>query len=150
MAALGLVLYPVEGFTDDPNQAEIIEMSALSFGQIGRPTTSANSFMLHWQNNHVTIGGTGDGFHLGDGSSGRYRIHGVGNQAITFSAEILSFSANGIYLDEVYVNGNSNTYSTSLNGEGVFIARIGGVVIIEPNATIGLHETDLLMTINYE
>lgn len=149
-ALLATVAIPVAQDVHAEDTTEVREIRSLSFGQIGRPTISSNTFTLHWQNNNVTTSGAGDGFHLGGATSGRYHIRGLPYQTVTISADILSFSAEGIVVEEVYVNGPSNTYSTTVHSEGVTMARIGGVVVIHPHATVGLHRTDILLSINYE
>lgn len=141
---------PTAWADDDSTGGEVREITPLSFGLIGRPALGSNTLDLHWQNNNVTIGGSGDGFHLGEANSGRYLLRGQGYSAVTVTVQIANFSADGLVVEEVYLNGPTNTYSTTLDGDGVFMGRLGGVVRIETDATPGLHETDLLMTLDYE
>lgn len=135
---------------DQTGRTEIRQMTPMHFGQIGRPTFGVNVFTLGWQNNSVTTGGTGDGFHLGGSSSGRYRVQGQPNQAITIGAHLLDFSADGLVVDEVHLNGDDNTHSTVINGQGYVIVRLGGVVTVEPQATPGEHYADILITVDFE
>lgn len=148
--ALGLVVsLPIDARADDSG-TQFREIRELSFGMIGRPANSTNSFVVNWQNGQVSVSGAGDGFHLGNATNGRYQIRGLPDRAITFSAHVYNFSADGITVDEVHVNGPSNSFSTTLNAGGMLMVRLGGVVTVYPNATVGFHHTDVILIVNYE
>jgi hypothetical protein len=130
--------------------SDIRQIRPLRFGQITRPAIGTNTFTLHWQNNNVDVGGSGDGYHMGGASSGFYQIRGQPNQAVTITAHVENFSADGVLVDEIHVNGPSNGYVTTLAGGGMAMIRVGGVVSISANATVGLHYTVIYLDLNYE
>lgn len=149
-AAVAVVCTSATATADDDDGSAIREISPISFGQVGQPTTGSNTLTLDWQNGQLTMSGSGDGFYLGGSTNGRYQVRGQPNQAATITAELLQFSAEGVIVQEVHLNGESNTHATVFDGYGVTVVRLGGVLSIEPDATAGYHITDLLITVDYE
>lgn len=153
LSSLAIGLAPTDAAAqndDSPGQAQFRELTPMSFGQIAAPSIGTNLFTLDWQNNNVTTAGSGDAIHFGGASSGRYRIRAQPYQTVTISAELLDFSADGVVVEEVHLQGPDNTFSTTIDGQGVFIARLGGVVRVDVDATDGTHSADILMSIDYE
>lgn len=148
-----LFLAPSQAFAqqnDDSPQSRIVEIQPMSFGQVLSPGAGSNLFTLNWQNNNIATAGAGDGAHLGGGSSGRYRIRGRANHTVTIGVYSDSFAEDGLELQELHLNGDDNTYSTTLDGDGVVIARLGGIVEVFSYVSGGLHEAELLITVDYE
>lgn len=149
VVVVALAALPVSA-QDYEGQTQIRELSPLSFGQIAAPKSGVTLFKLHWQHDRVTTRGVGDGIHLGGATPGRYRIQGQPYQTITVTAQMLDFSARGVVLEKLHLQGTDNTYSTALDGQGVFIGRLGGIVAVRPGADSGNHHANILITVDYE
>lgn len=126
------------------------EVKQLNFGKIVRPSQGTNTFTLHWRNGQVVTSGSGDAVHLGGSSNGHFVIRGRPNRTVTVSATIDNFGASGLTVRRAHINGTTSFHTTMLDGNGTFLARVGGVLVVYTTATPGVHQTDLNLTLNYE
>ncbi|WP_168210581.1 DUF4402 domain-containing protein [Persicimonas caeni] len=144
---MGLLACAIPASAAGPRFREVKE---LNFGKIVRPSHGTNTFTLHWRNGQVATGGSGDAVHLGGSSNGHFIIRGRPNRTVTISATIDNFGASGLTVRQAHVNGTTSTHTTMLSGNGTFLARVGGILVVYTTATPGVHQTDLNLTLNYE
>lgn len=130
---------------------EVTEQQAMDFGYVHRPSSGENTLELSYDDDSVIAQGSGDA-HLVDGtsSSGLYQVAGSPDRAIQMSVSADDFEDSSIVLESAFIEGPDSEAVGYLDGSGQFTAGVGGVVTIDSDASLGQHDTDVFVTVEYE
>ena len=129
----------------------VSEVESVDFGHFHRPSSGQNMLTLSHADGTVEMNGSGDGsFVEGTSQSGVYSVQGAPEHAIQTSVSIVDFADPGISIQEAHVDGPTDEASAFLDDTGSYTAQIGGVIVIDADASVGSHTTEVHVTVEYE
>lgn len=130
---------------------DVTQQQAMDFGHVHRPNQGQNTLMLAHDDDTVTTEGTGDAEYVeGTSSNGLFEIQGSADETIQMSVVAGDFEDASISLDETFIDGYDDEATGILDESGHHTAGVGGAVTIDEDASLGSHEADVQVTVEYE
>jgi|GEM_PF-2552237 len=120
------------------------------WGRVTRPPSGTAEYTLNYTTSAVT-NSAGDGYAFDDGAAGEFTLTGAASAPVTFAISIGAFSgATPVTVVAAHINGSSNSGTGTLSGGGTLALKLGGILSVPFDASLGAQTATVTVTVDYQ